>query len=299
MRHTLLNISKKIDPEGFGVNQSLVDLLGLLTDVTGKVGIPFFVVGATARDMVLKFYDETPARATRDVDIGIRVPSWEKFRTLEDALVDTGEFERSGIQQRLFWHGGMPVDIIPFGELAGAQKQLRWPNEEDRIMSVLGFDEAYATALFVRVREEPVLDVNVASLPGIVITKLISWSESYPDRKRDALDINLIMSKYIDAGGLERLSSEAKDLIEAEVEIDIQLAGARLLGRDMARIVAPTTLKALREILERETSAGEESRLLRDMVGQLLLGDEEALTRAAALLREVERGLGEDIGLEA
>ncbi len=284
MTTNLLTISEKID-------KPLVDLLGLLTSVSGKLGTPFFVIGATARDMVLKYYDETPTRATRDVDIGILVPGWEQFNDLRDALLGTKEFEPSEVRHRLYSHVGMPVDIVPFGEIAGEQRQLRWPKEENRIMSVLGFDEAYDASLLVRVRREPLLDVRVASLPGIVITKLISWSDMYAERKRDALDIHVIMTRYIDAGGLERISSAAKDLIKVEEEVDIELAGARLLGRDIAHIASPRTLKVLMKILKREMSDGEGSRLLADMTVHRSFHDEGRFMRTMEFLRAIETGL--------
>ena len=293
MTTNLLDISEKIDPEGFGADKSLVEILETLTETTNRLGIPFFVVGATARDMILKFYDETPTRATRDVDIGIRVPNWEQFNNLRNALLDMGKFKATKIQHSLLSDLGIPVDIVPFGDLVDERKQLRWPNEEDRIMSVLGFDEAYESALVMRVRSAPALDVRIASLPGIVIMKLSSWSERYPDRKRDAIDIHIVMSKYIDTGGLERLAIDAKDLVQSDDEIDIELAGIRLLGRDIARISSTETLVALREILKRETDTAHPLRLVEDMTQTNFL-QEEYFERLLSLLEALQTGLLED-----
>jgi predicted nucleotidyltransferase len=44
------------------------------------LSIPFFVVGASARDFILKYcYSLELLRMTRDIDLGVEVASWEQF----------------------------------------------------------------------------------------------------------------------------------------------------------------------------------------------------------------------------
>ncbi len=72
----LLDLSGKID-------EPTVRLYEVLTAVTSSLGIPFFLVGATARDTILEHgFGIQGSRATKDVDIGVRVSGWDEFSKL-------------------------------------------------------------------------------------------------------------------------------------------------------------------------------------------------------------------------
>lgn len=59
-------------------------------------------------------------------------------------------------------------------------------------MSVAGFDEAYQNSLYLKIHNEPMLIVKVASIPGLAIMKLISWNERGYERGQDADDFLFI-----------------------------------------------------------------------------------------------------------
>ena len=40
------------------------------------------------------------------------------------------------------------IDIIPFGDISGEDEKIIWPPKNEVIMSVIGFNEVYATSLF-------------------------------------------------------------------------------------------------------------------------------------------------------
>ncbi|MCG2741391.1 MAG: hypothetical protein L6300_14335 [Syntrophaceae bacterium] len=83
------------------IDQPTVNALSLLKRVADALGIPFFVVGASARDILLKHcYGIDPPRATRDVDLGVRVADWEKYNRLTDALIATEKFAATRERQR-------------------------------------------------------------------------------------------------------------------------------------------------------------------------------------------------------
>ena len=70
MRENFLDLSGKID-------DSIVQLLGTIADVAESVDIRFFVVGATARDIILMHgYGVHTIRATLDIDLGVEI-SWQ------------------------------------------------------------------------------------------------------------------------------------------------------------------------------------------------------------------------------
>jgi predicted nucleotidyltransferase len=72
------------------------------------------VAGATARDLMLvNVYGLRPGRATRDIDFGIAVESWDEFQGLKERMIATGQFAGdSKAQQRLVYarHAKLPIE---------------------------------------------------------------------------------------------------------------------------------------------------------------------------------------------
>ena len=114
-------------------------------------------------------------------------------------------------------------------------------------MSMLGFKEAYEYSITVRLSNDPVLDIKLPTLPGLVLMKIISWDEKYPERSKDAEDILFIMNNYDHAGNTDRLYELEPELLE-DSSFDTKEAGIRLLGRDMAKIADKDTLDKVKEI---------------------------------------------------
>jgi len=107
--------------------------------------------------------------------------------------------------------------------------------------------------------------VRIASPVGLVIMKLISWTES-PDRaQKDAEDLNLIFSEYYSLfNNIDRIyeSSEILGL----VEFDLQRSGTVLLGKDVAAILKNDTEETIQSIIEKETSETCNNKLALDMM---------------------------------
>lgn len=234
-------------------------------DVADCLNIPFFIVGATARDFILEhYYDIKSPLMTQDIDLGVKVPDWEKFKALSEALLATGNFSKGREKQR-YVYKSIYIDIIPFGPIAGEDRKIARPPEDDIIMGTLGFEEAYQHAITVRLSRDPELDVKLPTIPGLAIMKLISWNENYPERKRDAEDLLFIMRNYEHTGIENRLYEEEIPLLKEEA-FDNRLAGVRLLGRDMAKISGPVTLNKIKEILSNETVDQTGYRLINNML---------------------------------
>ena len=211
-----------------------------LNQIANRLAIPFFLAGASARDMVLvNLWGQSPGRATADLDFAFAVNGWTEFEELREALLATGRFAREPRQeQRLIYADPekgfrLPVDFIPFRGVASESRMIAWPPEGDFVMNVAGFEEALGAAL--RIELEPGLVISVASLPGLAILKILAWADRHVRDNRDAADVYKILATYDSAGNLDRLYDQEIELLEA-VEYDLTLAGARLLGRDAARI---------------------------------------------------------------
>jgi predicted nucleotidyltransferase len=260
MMNSLLDLSGKIDP----LSQRLFETVN---EVAASLGLGFFVVGAAARDMILELgYHQRSKRASLDRDFGIRIASWDEFNRLKDTLLGTGLFKQTTQVQRLMFQGAIEVDIVPFGGIGEDREEIRWPPDEDVVMSTVGFDDAFKAALKVRVKAMPPLDILVASIPGMALLKLISWADHPHSRPKDALDLAFILEHYLDAGNNERFYKENLDLVEV-VDFDYVRAGARLLGRDVAKMAKPETLERIGKILADATAEeGNPSLLVRHMI---------------------------------
>ena len=244
-----------------------MEIFEALHSAAQNIGIPYFVIGAAARDLLFRYgYDLPVRRATRDIDIAVRVADWDQHDRLVGALIATGNFEPTEIRQRYLFKGSETIDIVPFGPIAGKKHSIAWPPDENVVMGVLGFEEAFRSAIPLVVRREPLVSVPVASLAGLAMMKLISWDESYPRRAKDGQDCYYITENYIDAGNDGRLYDEAADLLAVE-SFDRARAGARLLGRDMARLVEGDAKQKIREIIVRESDPAGQLKLISDIVG--------------------------------
>jgi predicted nucleotidyltransferase len=250
MKNILIDLSGKI-------SETSVSLLREIEEVSTSLDIPFFVVGATARDIILEHqFDINTRRATLDIDIGVFVSGWNQFETLKNELIRSTKFVPSQQKQRLIYDDDFPLDIIPFGAIEDEDGAITWPPDHEFRMNIAGFQECFQHALSIKLSSNPELIVKMVSLAGLALLKLISWDDNPERRSKDAPDLFLIMRHYLDAGNLDRLFDEGSDIIE-EDSYDYDLASARFLGRDIINISSPATKAKLIEILERETNSNQ------------------------------------------
>jgi predicted nucleotidyltransferase len=279
------NLSGKIE-------KPIVEALYLLKGIADSFGIPFFVVGAFSRDLILKHgFGIEPRRKTGDIDLGVEVANWKQFEKLKESLIATGQFSPTRDKHRLRC-GTILIDILPFGPITDKDKKISWPPEHEIIMSMVGFEEAYEYSITFRLSSDTELDIKLASLPGLAIMKLIAWKEKYPNRKRDAEDLLLIMDKYEEAGNSERLYEEDLPLLQEE-RFDTRLAGTRLLGRDMAKISDQRTIQIVKDILDAETEELSQYKLATDMIRESGIPDlrfDEILAQLAKLKQGIVEG---------
>jgi predicted nucleotidyltransferase len=240
------------------VDPSIVRVLRTLDLIAREADCAYFVAGATARDLILvNIHGLRPGRATRDIDFGIAVENWDQFALLKERLVATGVFtsDRRALQRLTYSdHAAgfyIPVDLIPFRGVTAADDTIEWPPSRDIVMNVAGFEEALFSSVPIQIEED--LIVRVASIPGLTLLKLVAWSDRRLETDKDAGDIFRLFTAYADAGNTDRLYEHEMDLLEA-AGFDMQVAGAELLGRDVAHICSPRALALVRSVLDSEQS---------------------------------------------
>lgn len=247
MKKTYKDLSKnKID-------ELYIRVLEKVDKAASWLDIEYIVVGAVARDIVLQYiFKSNIRRATRDFDLGIKISSWEDYNQLIKELIRDKAIKTGKAPHKLFYKQYVPIDIIPFGDIADNDNKISWPPEHETIMNIQGFYEAYENTLTVKLSDNPLLEIKVADLTSLALLKLISFS----DRKmikpsKDAQDLADIFDNYIDAGNRERLYEEHSDILQLS-EFNENIATARLLGRDISKIATKSTLGRIIDILDEE-----------------------------------------------
>ena len=188
----------------------------------------------------------------------MKVADWQQFQKLTEGLINTGKFRPSSSTQRFFYQSGIPVDIVPFGPISGSSTSISWPPKLEVEMTVFGFAESNAHALTVRLSNQPLLEIPFASPAGWSLLKIFSWNDrDGTDRIKDARDLSLILRHYAEVGNESRLYEQEAQLLEEE-DYDLEKAGARLLGRDIATLSRPESLRKIITILAGQT--GEQGR---------------------------------------
>jgi len=220
----------------YNLGSETKDCLRKIDEVAQKLRLQYFLIGATARDIIFsQLHDIPEGRATRDIDFSVMVSSWKQYENFIEELIQTTFFEKDHkIKQRLHYliktSPFMPVDIIPFGKgVKDSNNKIKWPPNNDIIMSVVGFDEAFNNALMVDI--DVGLKIRIVDHAGLFILKLYSWA----DRKesKDAQDIRYVLDNYDRVVGKETYYNTLNEMDAEGASVD--KAGSYLLANDIKR----------------------------------------------------------------
>lgn len=270
------------------LNPDTLAILGALHAAAARLGFSYFLVGATARDILMTHvFGLDVQRATHDVDCAFALEDWSSFDTLKNELLATGDFAPADGREHLLFYkpqefrNAYPLDLIPFGGVEHTSHEIAWPPDMNVVMNVIGYGEALHSALRVDVGNG--LAIPVISVPGLAALKLLAWNERGLSDNKDAKDLFFLLSRYADAGNQDRLYDEAFAMLEA-CGFDPGLAGARLLGHDVRLILEEHTNTAIVNVLADPTKR---DRLIIHMLPDRLANS----AMAAELLGQFEQGL--------
>jgi len=243
MRNTL-NLSAD------SLEAGLVEVITNISTATQHLNIPFFIIGATARDLVMVYANGAPIeRATRDVDFAVCVKSWDQYEGLQQKLISSGYSKDKRQRQRLLHPNGYVIDVIPFGPISD-NGQIAWPPDWAVILSVIGFEDAFNTAIQIEI-ENSNAKALVADPSGIALLKLISWQErDYSIRPKDAQDLAYLCRHYC------RLEGVSGKLYENGVmdrfDYEEELASGYLLGQEVALNASSQAISGIHSLMQRD-----------------------------------------------
>lgn len=249
----------KISSEKIG-NPLLVDLLKKLTVCFNAIGQSFFVIGATARDIILQqLADTSSRRKTRDLDVAIAISNWTDFDKIIGVLVENG-FKKDQYMQQRFYYGAYELDIVPYGIVAKADDCIYWPPEEVIAMSVKGFDEVLKDAITVSVDGE--FDIKIASLHGLFLLKFNAWQDRHFKTSKDAEDMSFILSNYFIANVDRNFHPEVYDWIR----FDEYIIGGYWLAYDLLSLLTKEQIAYYRDCIVAELKKEEASLLINQIL---------------------------------
>ncbi|MEM9835930.1 MAG: hypothetical protein AAF828_05480 [Bacteroidota bacterium] len=211
------------------------------------LNIDFFGVGALARNI---WYTEhnLPARGTRDVDFGVCIPNQQTYLSLKSELLQHhGYIQSSENTFCLISPRGIPVDLLPFGEIE---------YEDSVIIDAKGlfyarFDglkEVYLHGLQKVDLEGDI--IYVCTITAVVLLKLIAFDDRPEHRAKDPFDVASILEVYpnIEADLIWEAYNFLYDQPLTHKEI-----GTMVMGCEMRKLVGSNTklYKRVTDILQR------------------------------------------------
>lgn len=200
-----------------------------------KEGVKFFVIGATARDIILEINGEQSGRRTQDIDIAITIDKWEKFKEISEELTKLDNFSKDKNQkQRFLYLDKFELDIVPYGDIMEENDKIYWPPDHDFAMTVLGFNEVQKATVSVTLDDK--IEFDVVDLIGIFLLKIVAWRDRNQKVNKDADDLVFIMKNYLNIND-ERAATEYYDQVY-DIENYTELkASSSLIGIDLKELV--------------------------------------------------------------
>ncbi len=190
-----------------------------------KFEINYYLIGAQSRDVWISHL-HLEKRTTRDIDYCVYVKDYATWNMLNEYLINEEGFQRDEKEPYRFYYGGI-VDLIPFGGIEeNGEVILDNPTTE---LSVYGCKEVTEEAVII---ED---NFKVVTLAGLCVMKLIGYNEKPDRRAKDLDDYFFLVKNYHEIASEELFTGNYDDLIE--VDFEMQIASARMLGRHMTPIL--------------------------------------------------------------
>lgn len=195
-----------------------------IDEVMKELLAPYYLIGVSAIALELLKQGIKPGRGTKDIDFAVMISSIEEYDKISSAL-DSRGFKKVAAPWTFYSHTyKVAIDLLPFGEIE--ENHTVNFNERFTDLHVLGFREVLEDAVLVEIEEKI---ANIPPLPGMVLLKLIAWSDRPEDRSDDLPDILKIITHYYELAWDEIVEFHF-DTLEKE-PFDQFLIAAEVLGR--------------------------------------------------------------------
>lgn len=263
------------------------EVFDCIDNVLVKLNVPYYLIGASAVALKLLKGGIKPNRGTKDIDFAIMISSIQEFEAVVEELLKYG-FNKVEAPWTLYNNKfNIAIDLLPFGEIE--EKFTIQFNERYTDLHVLGFSEVLQETETVQIEEK---SLQIPSLPGMVILKLIAWSDRPEERDNDLYDILRIIEHYFDLNYDKILEHHHDTFTEAEIFDQLKIA-ARVLGRDSSKFlkVSDAIKERILNTINDNVNDAENSAIAKDWVKN----KDWDLEYAVQILEEFHSGLMDNL----
>jgi predicted nucleotidyltransferase len=186
--------------------------------------VPYYLIGANAIALELLKQGVKPSRGTKDIDFAIMISNLTEYENISQALVSNGYNQVKAPWTFYSPKYNVAIDVLPFGEIEDYHTQKF--NERHTDLHVLGFKEVLEEAVPIPIEEKI---VNIPPLPGMILLKVVAWSDRPEERENDLSDVLKIIQHYFDLAFDEIV--ESHNDIFPDDHFDQKIIAAEVLGR--------------------------------------------------------------------
>ena len=257
-----------------------------IDEVMQELQIPYYLIDVSAIALQLLKEGIKPSRGTMDIEFAVLISSVKEYDTIRDALSIRG-FKSVGAPWTFYSEQfKVAIDLLPFGEIE--ENNTDNFNERYTDLHVLGFREVMEEAVPVEIEEKI---ANVPPLPGMVILKLIAWSDRPEERENDLSDILRIIQHYYTLNWAEIVEKHF-DTLEHD-PFDQLLIAAEVLGRNSRLYLQKSEAISARvmNVLASNSESASQSAISRVWARKL----DKEIAYAYALLCAFQKGITHDI----
>ena len=265
----------------------LKEIFNALEEAFRATEIDYYLIGAQARDIWYAKGGKI-SRQTKDIDFAVLVGSLADYQSVREYLKSHNSFaETKGNSFVMLTPDGIQVDILPFGEIE-IDDGVEIVGEGLTSIKVNGFKEVYQSGTE-ELETQTGHFFKVASLPAIVLLKLIAFDDRPEKRMKDALDIASIIDHFFDLQA-DLIYEKHNDLFGDDT-VTLEEISASVIGREIKHIVGEniTLLDRLTSILNVHIEMNEKSSFLRNMIGD----SESTIENKTRLLQNMYKSLME------
>lgn len=257
-----------------------------IDEVMSEMHLPYYLIGVNAIALELLKRGVKPSRGTKDIDFAVMLSSKEEYEAISTALEAKG-FNRVSAPFTFYSEKfNIVIDLLPFGEIE--ENNTDNFNERHTDLHVLGFKEVLQDAMPVYIEEKI---ANIPPLSGMVILKLIAWSDRPEERGDDLPDILNIIEHYYNLEWDQIVHVHYDTLLKDP--FDEKIIAAEVLGRNSrlylqkSKAISERVLKLLKDNLQ----DAEKSEIAR--IWARKLGSD--IEYAFALLTAFQKGLTHEV----
>lgn len=258
------------------------EVFDIIDEIMIKHAVPYYLIGVSAIALELLKYGIKPGRGTKDIDFAIMISSFDEY---EDITTSLRKKDFNKVKAPWSFYSdkyNVAIDILPFGEVE--ERDTIKFNERYSDLHVLGFKEILESPEQIQIEEKI---ANIPPLPGMIILKLVAWSDRPEERENDLADILKIIEHYF-VYNFDEILGHHNDTIP-EDGFDQLLIAAEVLGRKSKKYLDKS--KALTERIKTVLENNLNTEIESDIAKEWARIKSWEIEYAFSILKSFEKGI--------